>query len=38
MAKKRHDAGQVFVKIMATILALLMLLSVAGSLIYMLAM
>ena len=33
-AQKKYDTGQVFVKIMAGILALLMLLSVAGSLVF----
>lgn len=33
MAKK-HDAGKIFVKIMAGILALLMVLAVSGTLIY----
>ncbi len=33
-AQKKYDKGQVFVKIMAGILALLMLLSVAGSLVF----
>lgn len=32
--QKRFDKGQVFVKIMAGILALMMILSVAGTLIY----
>lgn len=32
--KKRFDKGQIFVKIMAGILALMMILSVAGTLIY----
>lgn len=34
MAKKKHDAGQIFVKIMAAFLAVLMVLAVAGTLIY----
>ena len=34
MAKKHHDAGKIFVKIMAIILAILMLLAVAGTLLY----
>ena len=32
--QKKYDKGQVFVKIMAGILALLMILSVAGSLVF----
>lgn len=32
--QKRFDKGQIFVKIMAGILALMMILSVAGTLIY----
>ena len=32
--QRKYDKGQVFVKIMAGILALLMLLSVAGSLVF----
>ena len=34
MAKKNRDAGKIFTKIMATILALLMGLGIAGTLIY----
>lgn len=34
MAKKNRDAGKIFTKIMATILALLMVLGIAGTLIY----
>ena len=32
--QKKYDKGQIFVKIMAGILALLMILSVAGSLVF----
>lgn len=34
MAKKKRDAGKIFTKVMASILALLMLLGIAGTLIY----
>jgi len=34
MAKRKFDAGKIFVKIMASILALLMILGIAGTLIY----
>lgn len=34
MAKKKIEKGKIFVKIMAIILALLMVLSIAGTLIY----
>ncbi len=38
MSKKKHDAGQIFVKVIATIMALLMLIAAAGTLIYYIAM
>jgi hypothetical protein len=31
---RKHDAGKIFVKVMALILALLMILAVAGTLLY----
>lgn len=34
MANKKHDAGKIFVKIMAAFLAVLMVLAVAGTLIF----
>lgn len=34
MAKKNRDAGKIFTKVMAAILALLMVLGIAGTLIY----
>ncbi len=34
MAGKKHDAGKIFVKIMAALLALLMLLAVCGTLLF----
>lgn len=34
MAKKQHNAGRIFVKIMSLILAVLMVLAVAATLIY----
>ena len=34
MAKKKLDTGKIFVKVMATILALLMLLVIAGTLLF----
>ena len=39
MAKKQRDAGKIFTKVMAAMLALLMLLGIAGTLIfYLIAM
>lgn len=39
MAKKNRDAGKIFTKVMAAILALLMVLGIAGTLIfYLMAM
>ena len=39
MAKKNRDAGKIFVKVMASILALLMLLGICGTLLfYLIAM
>lgn len=39
MTKKQRDAGKIFTKVMAAILALLMLLGIAGTLIfYLIAM
>lgn len=39
MAKKNRDAGKIFVKVMAAILALLMVLGIAGTLLfYLIAM
>lgn len=39
MAKKNRDAGKIFTKVMAAILALLMVLGIAGTLIfYLIAM
>lgn len=35
--QRKYDRGQVFVKVMALILAILMILSIAGTLIYYLA-
>lgn len=34
MAGKKHDAGKIFVKVMAAILAALMLLAVCGTLLF----
>lgn len=34
MAKKNKDAGKIFVKVMASILALLMVLGIAGTLLF----
>ncbi len=34
MAKKNRDAGKIFVKVMAVILALLMVLGIAGTLLF----
>lgn len=34
MAKKKHEAGKIFVKVMAAILALLMILAVSATLIF----
>lgn len=34
MAKKNRDAGKIFVKVMASILALLMVLGIAGTLLF----
>lgn len=34
MAKKKHEAGKIFVKVMATLLALLMVLAVSATLIF----
>ena len=34
MSKKKHDAGQIFVKVMAGILALLMVSATAGTLVF----
>ena len=34
MAKKKHEAGKIFVKIMASLLAVLMVLGIAATLIY----
>ena len=39
MAKKKRDAGKIFVRVMASILALLMLLGICGTLLfYLIAM
>ena len=34
MAKKKHEAGKIFVKVMAVLLALLMILAVSATLIF----
>lgn len=34
MSKKKHDKGRIFVKVIAAILALLMVFSIMGTLIY----
>lgn len=34
MAKKKHEAGKIFVKVMAVLLALLMVLAVSATLIF----
>ncbi len=34
MSKKKHDKGRIFVKVIAAILALLMIFSIMGTLIY----
>lgn len=34
MAKKQRDAGKIFVKVMATMLALLMVLGIGGTLLF----